>query len=396
MSDRCFLCGGQLVNGKCVSCGLDNSKNDKKYRLNTHNDNGAHFHDGDCEDGVNKPRPHVFGRKKKQAPQTEVFDYKKLLEEEKKKVHSGSSYRKQKKAAVSAAAGKKARENTGTLKGQGRTRGSLLAGILFLIILWLAAYGRPALYRTWWMLRYRLRQLTGYSDTLRTAGAGEDGSLAGDAKIQYDPENAAYYESELDNGFYEVGYDLPAGNFQFFCDAGETQDVSGTVYYYTDEGLQSFALLASPAAIRRMEDENISSTPVADAVGTCTDQMTLQEGNRILLEFFDEGTIRVDGYADSLKLNSHPHQDIQDKVVVKNGMVAGNDFVPGIYDISLNPKADTYFSLVTLNSGNRKNGSRTYYLTSAGMKYRRIPFEEGMSVSLDKQYKGSILLTPSF
>ena len=32
---ECYLCGGKLINGRCSSCGLDNTKLDKKnYRLN--------------------------------------------------------------------------------------------------------------------------------------------------------------------------------------------------------------------------------------------------------------------------------------------------------------------------------------------------------------------------
>ena len=27
---RCYLCGGKLVNGRCVECGLDNEKNTKR------------------------------------------------------------------------------------------------------------------------------------------------------------------------------------------------------------------------------------------------------------------------------------------------------------------------------------------------------------------------------
>ena len=30
---RCSLCGGKLVNNKCVECGLDNSKSDVSYRV---------------------------------------------------------------------------------------------------------------------------------------------------------------------------------------------------------------------------------------------------------------------------------------------------------------------------------------------------------------------------
>ena len=32
---ECYLCGGKLIDGRCSSCGLDNTKLDKKnYRLN--------------------------------------------------------------------------------------------------------------------------------------------------------------------------------------------------------------------------------------------------------------------------------------------------------------------------------------------------------------------------
>lgn len=95
MRERCFLCGGPLAGGRCMECGLDNTKNDKKYQLNTHNASGAHFHEGDCADNLNQPKK--LHRKKKRAEQKEeTFDYRKLLEQERQKVHAGSSYRTQK------------------------------------------------------------------------------------------------------------------------------------------------------------------------------------------------------------------------------------------------------------------------------------------------------------
>lgn len=53
--ERCTLCGGRLANGRCTECGLDNSKNDRKYHLNTHNEKATLFHrKGDCEDLLNR------------------------------------------------------------------------------------------------------------------------------------------------------------------------------------------------------------------------------------------------------------------------------------------------------------------------------------------------------
>ncbi len=54
MERYCTLCGGKLANGICTECGLDNTKDDKKYNLNTHNDKTLKFHDDDCEDHLNR------------------------------------------------------------------------------------------------------------------------------------------------------------------------------------------------------------------------------------------------------------------------------------------------------------------------------------------------------
>lgn len=51
--ERCRLCYGQVVGGRCVSCGLDNSKSDKQYRLNVHNEKTARLHGGSCEENLN-------------------------------------------------------------------------------------------------------------------------------------------------------------------------------------------------------------------------------------------------------------------------------------------------------------------------------------------------------
>lgn len=55
--ERCRLCYGRIVNGRCVDCGLDNSKSDKNYRLNTHNPKSVRMHGGDCDAHVNKETP---------------------------------------------------------------------------------------------------------------------------------------------------------------------------------------------------------------------------------------------------------------------------------------------------------------------------------------------------
>ena len=53
--ERCRLCGGQVVNGRCTECGWNNRKNDSRYHLNEHNRKSVQLHGGSCEDHLNKP-----------------------------------------------------------------------------------------------------------------------------------------------------------------------------------------------------------------------------------------------------------------------------------------------------------------------------------------------------
>ena len=57
--ERCRLCGGQVVNGRCTECGWNNRKNDSRYHLNEHNRKSVQLHGGSCEDHLNKPENYV-------------------------------------------------------------------------------------------------------------------------------------------------------------------------------------------------------------------------------------------------------------------------------------------------------------------------------------------------
>lgn len=50
--NRCSLCGGKLQNGRCVECGLDNTQNDKTYRINVSSCDGeplTHVHSDESQ-----------------------------------------------------------------------------------------------------------------------------------------------------------------------------------------------------------------------------------------------------------------------------------------------------------------------------------------------------------
>lgn len=133
--EDCRLCGGKLnANGRCTECGLDNSKSDKKYHLNTHNDKGALLHRGDCEDNLNQDNgwglfiPDKKSRKKRQAVPNRP--------REKEKSRAAGT------AASSATQAKRRKElrerrQTGTVKRKGSCAGSIFWIIL---IIWCIYY----------------------------------------------------------------------------------------------------------------------------------------------------------------------------------------------------------------------------------------------------------------
>ena len=59
--ERCSLCGGQVVNGRCTECGWNNRKNDSRYHLNEHNRKSVQLHGGSCEEDVYKRQVYDYG-----------------------------------------------------------------------------------------------------------------------------------------------------------------------------------------------------------------------------------------------------------------------------------------------------------------------------------------------
>ena len=59
-----------MSKGRCTECGLDNTKNDKKYHLNLHNEKEEQLHQGTCEENLNKKRQNRTEKEKKEKEST--------------------------------------------------------------------------------------------------------------------------------------------------------------------------------------------------------------------------------------------------------------------------------------------------------------------------------------
>ena len=191
--ERCRLCGGQVVNGRCTECGWNNRKNDSRYHLNEHNRKSVQLHGGSCEDHLNKP-------------ENKHTTYRTTMED-------SPARRKELKK----------RRQTGTVqKRKGR-----IWGLLGIIVLYGILEGWSWLDEQDIDLGDAVTRLVQYfedDDSANDAGwmeeedADSDEMLPASAqKQEWDTGDAGYYEACLEPGNYTVGYDLFPGSYQLEC-----------------------------------------------------------------------------------------------------------------------------------------------------------------------------------
>ena len=365
--ERCRLCYGRVVNGRCVDCGLDNSKSDKNYRLNTHNPKGVRMHGGDCDTHVNK----------------EV---------------KGSARARQLKK----------RQATGTVQ---RRRGKKWVAILLVA----AVYVIPS------VIEIAEDHIDEIRETVSSWGDGSLGDLISEIfgeeqpadsfedqaiadsseiiadedralpeKIVWDAEDPLYYEEKLQAGFYTAGYDFPAGTYQVTCTSGEAM----IEWYAADEesGEDGYALLLSEA----WKDElDLEEDEMYAEYGPCTEELTLEEN--AMLYVWDDGDILMEGMKESaspLKTRRSQAGLPKSVIVPADGLESGTDFPEGVYDLCY--RGDGFASVeVKYDDGN------IFYLDlgSNHAVILRIPFEQsGITVSVPEydMNEGDLVLRPSW
>ena len=236
---ECYLCGGKLINGRCSSCGLDNTKLDKKnYRLNEssfdrkkkmtysqkrQNDTGetknrekkknaGHL----CESHNGRKRTQTEYQKKEnpriEIPQTgQMQPGGPTVFNPARKAHTGS-YEEQKKA---------------------RKISGILAGIIVAIVAFTSIAGSVGDF------------ISSFGDDFHSSDYdwNDDGS---EVESEYDPymnttrelsETGATYDCVLGYGEYEIGAQIPEGTYEVELVSGEgsmqQDDPENSIYYYS-------------------------------------------------------------------------------------------------------------------------------------------------------------------
>ena len=365
---ECYLCGGKLINGRCSSCGLDNTKLEKKnYRLNESSfdrkkkQNVGHL----CESHNGRKRKKLqVEYQQKENPRIEISQTGQMqpggptVFNPARKAHTGS-YEEQKKA---------------------RKISGILAGIIVAIVAFTSIAGSVGDF------------ISSFGDDFHSSDYdwNDDGS---EVESEYDPymnttrelsETGATYDCVLGYGEYEIGAQIPEGTYEVELVSGEgsmqQDDPENSIYYYS-----YFS-----------EDE--SDTDAGDYL----DDVRLYTGGHLKI---DTGLV-VQFHSDNaqteqMQLEENP---LTEQVTLKAGntYTAGTDFPAGWYDVTEASGVDWAELRYKIYLGelydkenetlNYENYGLWFYDTDGSESYRNAVFPEGTELEV---VDGDLILTPS-
>lgn len=347
---RCYLCGGKLDNGRCVLCGLDNTKIEKKnYRLNESS----------------------FDRKKKMRSQysSETRTEQKRAEQKRAEQNiyrpPASSYPVKTKTG-------KAKKSAG---GNTNTNGKGRAALLITVVAAAAGLAGP-------VINLVQEFIADYS----SGGYTESWS---DETVEYDlysyvtrelSDTGEVYETELGGGEYIVGVHIPEGSYRLELLEGmggvSVTDPVNSIYtyeFFTEEG-----------------DEY-------------DDELTVLDDVRL----YSGALVKVDSY---VKMNFYTETgQTQEMVYEENPLTetvslerdqthtAGTDFPAGVYDISSVESGEIDFSvyLGELSEEYPEVNYRTEYIWSEGEEKGTVFHNAVLPEGAEITSPVDITLTPS-
>lgn len=365
---ECYLCGGKLINGRCSSCGLDNTKLDKKnYRLNESSfdrkkkQNVGHL----CESHNGRKRKKLqIEYQQKENPRIEISQTGQMqpggptVFNPARKAHTGS-YEEQKKA---------------------RKISGILSGIIVAIVAFTSIAGSVGDF------------ISSFGDDFHSSDYdwNDDGS---EVDSEYDPymnttrelsETGATYDCVLGYGEYEIGAQIPEGTYEVELVSGEgsmqQDDPENSIYYYS-----YFS-----------EDE--SDTDAGDYL----DDVRLYTGGHLKI---DTGLVvqfhSENAQTEQMQLEENP---LTEQVTLKAGntYMAGTDFPAGWYDVTEESGVDWAELRYKIYLGdlydkenetlNYENYGLCFYDTDGSESYRNAVFPEGTELEV---VDGDLILTPS-
>ena len=300
---KCSLCGGRVVNGRCEECGLPIPP-EHTYTLRGES---AHYHRVNGEDVLHRVRP--TGSR----PKVDGYDE----EERTAHVHERGSDRHEAPRAVVRTA---RRAGSRTAKRTGTAAWSLITAALFLLL--------PALYLL--LQRSTVTPVPEPEDQVTEAYSNAYDDLRGTV-----PAAGADWDGSLTAGLYTVGQDLPEGTYTIQCAESNT---SIDLHIVSDAyGVEIY--------------EDLSSNGY-DAIDSERDDVPLPAGTVLFLSgngtlYFHSSNAQVD----ALPTETAPNPLVGDTAYTLSDsdeslyLLVGEDIEPGVYDVTCTAGTG-YFSFV--------------------------------------------------
>ena len=309
---KCSLCGGRVVNGRCEDCGLPIPP-EHNYTLRGES---AHYHRVNGEDVLHRVRP--AGNR----PKVEGYDD----EERTAHVHeSGTDRHNAPRPAMRTA------RVQHHIEAPARRRRSTNAAWLIIVV---------ALFLILPMLQVLLQREIGSSVSEPVPEFSEEQAIEADSNAYDDlrgtvPAAGADWDGSLTAGLYTVGQDLPEGTYTIQCAEGNT---SIDLHIVSDEhGVEIYEDL---------------STNGYDASDSERDDVSLPAGTVLFLTgngtlYFHSSNAQVD----ALPTETAPNPLVGDAAYTLSDsdeslyLLVGEDIEPGVYDVTCTAGTG-YFSFV--------------------------------------------------
>ena len=309
---KCSLCGGRVVNGRCEDCGLPIPP-EHSYTLRGES---AHYHRVNGEDVLHRVRP--AGNR----PKVEGYDD----EERTAHVHeSGTDRHNAPRPAV-----RTARVEHHIEAPSKRSRSANVAWLIIVVALFLIL---P-------MLQVLLQREIGSSVSEPVPEFSEEQAIEADSNAYDDlrgtvPAAGADWDGDLTAGLYTVGQDLPEGTYTIQCAESNT---SIDLHIVSDEyGVEIYEDL---------------STNGYDAIDSERDDVSLPAGTVLFLTgngtlYFHSSNAQVD----ALPTETAPNPLVGDAAYTLGDsdeslyLLVGEDIEPGVYDVTCTAGTG-YFSFV--------------------------------------------------
>lgn len=309
---KCSLCGGRVVNGRCEECGMPIPP-EHTYTLRGES---AHYHRVNGEDVLHRVRP--TGSR----PKVEGYD------DEERTAHVHESGTDRHNAPCPAVRTARVEHH---IEAPSRRRRSANAAWIIIVV---------ALFLILPMLQVLLQREIGSSVSEPVPEFSEEQAIEADSNAYDDlrgtvPAAGADWDGDLTAGLYTVGQDLPEGTYTIQCAESNT---SIDLHIVSDEyGVEIY--------------EDLSSNGY-DAIDSERDDVSLPTGTVLFLSgngtlYFHSSNAQVD----ALPTETAPNPLVSDAAYTLSDsddslyLLVGEDIEPGVYDVTCTAGTG-YFSFV--------------------------------------------------